>query len=246
MSTLTLRNTKGSPLTYQEGDENFSNLLVAIGGTNSYPYTVPVPSGTGVPVLTNSPTIDTLKISTELRINNSSNTFYVGFKAGSISANKIWTLPTSDGTANQTLKTDGAGNLSWASSASIGNLNYAQTIGTRTTVLSSATFPFTVVSLNITTTGGPVLVTVYGDAENSTASTWGRLALYRGTTKLGTEIQFEGNGASENSPYSCTVIDTPAVGTHTYSMKVTTLAGGNFNFGELEGPVISAVELRYS
>jgi hypothetical protein len=39
---------------------------------------------------------------------------YVGFKApASLSADKIWVLPSADGTAGQFLKTDGAGNLSF-------------------------------------------------------------------------------------------------------------------------------------
>jgi hypothetical protein len=39
---------------------------------------------------------------------------YVGFKApASLSADKIWILPSADGTAGQFLKTDGAGNLSF-------------------------------------------------------------------------------------------------------------------------------------
>jgi hypothetical protein len=43
-------------------------------------------------------------------------TNYVGFKApASLSADKIWILPTADGTAGQFLKTDGAGNLSFDS-----------------------------------------------------------------------------------------------------------------------------------
>lgn len=41
----------------------------------------------------------------------------VGFKAPSpLLAEKIWTLPNADGSANQVLKTDGAGNLSWTTS----------------------------------------------------------------------------------------------------------------------------------
>jgi hypothetical protein len=41
---------------------------------------------------------------------------YVGFKApASLSADKIWILPSADGTAGQFLKTDGAGNLSFDS-----------------------------------------------------------------------------------------------------------------------------------
>ena len=39
---------------------------------------------------------------------------YVGFEApAALSADKIWVLPTADGTAGQYLKTDGSGNLGW-------------------------------------------------------------------------------------------------------------------------------------
>jgi hypothetical protein len=57
MSTLTLRTAKGSPLTNAEVDANFTNLLVALGGVNTSPYTVPTPTGTGNPVLSIAPTI---------------------------------------------------------------------------------------------------------------------------------------------------------------------------------------------
>ena len=59
-------------------------------------------------------TTATLDAGGELRLNNTADTFYVGFKAGTLAANTIWTLPTADGTANQVLKTDGAGNLGWS------------------------------------------------------------------------------------------------------------------------------------
>jgi len=43
-------------------------------------------------------------------------TNYVGFKAPDvIGTNKVWVLPATDGTAGQVLKTDGIGNLGWAS-----------------------------------------------------------------------------------------------------------------------------------
>jgi hypothetical protein len=48
---------------------------------------------------------------TELRFMEGSN--YVGFEAPALSANKIWVLPSADGTADQFLKTDGSGNLSF-------------------------------------------------------------------------------------------------------------------------------------
>ena len=59
MATLTLRTAKGSPLTNAELDANFTNILVAIGGTNISPYTLPTPTGTGNPVLSSSATLST-------------------------------------------------------------------------------------------------------------------------------------------------------------------------------------------
>ena len=42
-------------------------------------------------------------------------TNYVGFQApASIAADVLWTLPATDGTSNQVLKTDGSGTLSWS------------------------------------------------------------------------------------------------------------------------------------
>lgn len=42
---------------------------------------------------------------------------YVGFKAPALTANQIWVLPDADGGANELLKTDGSGNLSWTATA---------------------------------------------------------------------------------------------------------------------------------
>jgi hypothetical protein len=59
----------------------------------------------------------TLNATAELRLADTDSTHYVGFKApGTVTANKIWTLPAADGTAGQALSTDGSGNLSWATS----------------------------------------------------------------------------------------------------------------------------------
>ena len=65
------------------------------------------------PTFTGDVVIDNAK---ELRFHeadgNGSN--YVGFEApATLSADKIWVLPTADGTSGQYLKTDGAGNLGW-------------------------------------------------------------------------------------------------------------------------------------
>ena len=56
-----------------------------------------------------------LSATKELRLADTDSSHYVGFKApGTVTSNKVWVLPAADGTANQVLKTDGSGNLSWA------------------------------------------------------------------------------------------------------------------------------------
>ncbi|MBJ13616.1 MAG: hypothetical protein CMG62_11175, partial [Candidatus Marinimicrobia bacterium] len=59
----------------------------------------------------------------ELRFYEGGN--YVGFEAPSLSADKIWVLPDSDGSSNQVLQTNGSGTLSWAtiSATSVGTLS---------------------------------------------------------------------------------------------------------------------------
>ena len=57
----------------------------------------------------------TLNATKEIRLADTDSTHYVGFKSpATVSTNRIWTLPSADGTANQVLKTDGSGTLSWA------------------------------------------------------------------------------------------------------------------------------------
>jgi hypothetical protein len=119
--------------------------------------------------------------------------------------------------------------------------NYAQTKGGQVTVNAGST-DTTIVSVNITTRGNPILIIVSGDA-NPTAGGWGRLNIYRGTTAVGQLVQYESSAANENVPYSLHVIDVPpAAGTYTYSLKVTELTTQT-GFGESAGPIISVVEL---
>ena len=58
-----------------------------------------------------------LSATKELRLADTDSSHYVGFKSpGTVTANKVWVLPAADGTAGQSLSTDGSGNLSWATS----------------------------------------------------------------------------------------------------------------------------------
>jgi hypothetical protein len=124
-----------------------------------------------------------------------------------------------------------------------GTLNYNQNKGSKVSVPSGSSLPYTIISTSITTNGGPVQVIVSGDA-NPSSSGWGRLSIFRGDTEIGQKVQFESDGGNENNPYCLQVIDTPEEGTHTYSLKLTSQSSTNVDFGEAEGPIISVVELQ--
>ena len=60
----------------------------------------------------------TLNDTAELRLADTDSSHYVGFKApATVSTNRIWTLPSADGTSGQTLSTNGSGTLSWSTPA---------------------------------------------------------------------------------------------------------------------------------
>jgi hypothetical protein len=60
----------------------------------------------------------TLNATAELRLADTDSTHYVGFKSpGTVTTNRIWTLPSADGTSGQTLSTNGSGTLSWSTPA---------------------------------------------------------------------------------------------------------------------------------
>ena len=121
-------------------------------------------------------------------------------------------------------------------------LNYEQATSNKVTVPSAGPFPYTVISQSITTSGGPVQISVSGDANPSSAG-WGRIQLYRDSIAIGKIVQFESSASNENNPYALFFIDNPTTGTYTYSLRVNTVTT-NTEFGETDGPVLSLVELQ--
>jgi hypothetical protein len=69
---------------------------------------------------TASPSFSGLALSNggEFQLYDTGSSNYVGFKAPALSANKVWTLPSADGTSSYCLVTDGSGTLSWAENGS--------------------------------------------------------------------------------------------------------------------------------
>lgn len=61
-----------------------------------------------------------IKTGKSLRLYNTTNTAYVSLKSPTSPANTVYTLPASDGTSGQFLRTNGSGVLSWASAAGAG------------------------------------------------------------------------------------------------------------------------------
>jgi len=55
-----------------------------------------------------------------LALNNAANTFSTTLQSGAVSSNVTFTLPTADGTANQVIRTDGSGNLSFVNDTDTG------------------------------------------------------------------------------------------------------------------------------
>ena len=124
------------------------------------------------------------------------------------------------------------------------SLNYSQT---KSAIVdyTGETKPFTIVSAAITTNGGPVQVIATGDVNPlSSGGGWVRLNLYRDNTEVGQLIQCESAASNENIPYALQVVDTPSAGTYTYSLKFVSGSGGNFQFGEAAGPILTVTELQ--
>lgn len=106
------------------------------------------PNGTGIVRITNDML---LTAAGELRLADTDSSNWVGFKSpGTVAANKVWTLPSTDGSANQVLKTDGSAALGWSTIAvTLGDetssatthypLLQTATSGTATTLYGSST-----------------------------------------------------------------------------------------------------------
>lgn len=106
-----------------------SLTLTTTGSTNvTLPTTGTLATTAGTETLTNktlnSPAVGTaitLNARGEVRFGDADTSNYVGFEApATVSSNQIWVLPAADGSADQVLKTDGSGNLSFVNQSSGG------------------------------------------------------------------------------------------------------------------------------
>lgn len=149
----------------------------------------------------------------ELRMQerHTNGTNYVGIKAPqSVAANTVWTLPGADGTDNQCLKTDGAGQWSWESCTPerlVSDYNWTQTIGSRS---GSGAVTLTFAGTSCPAAGSDTIF-VYRVYESSTPTT------YELATSDGTGTCTRGG--------SGTIVATGVTGTYTNAIATSASAG---------------------
>jgi len=126
---------------------NTTGVLIATGGGGGSPGGSDTQfqynnlgSFAGAANLTTDGANVTIGSANTLRFANLTSTRYVGFRANAIvAANVTWTLPVTDGSSNQFLKTDGTGTLSWGSAATASPiLESYQTISSNYTITSGS------------------------------------------------------------------------------------------------------------
>jgi hypothetical protein len=122
-SALTLTNATGLPVTSGiSGMGTGVATFLATPSSANLASAVTDETGSGSLVFGTAPsftTAITLNATGELRLADTDSSHYVGFKAPeTVSTNRIWTLPSTDGTSGQTLSTNGSGTLSWSTPAS--------------------------------------------------------------------------------------------------------------------------------
>jgi hypothetical protein len=156
--------------------------------------------------------------------------------------------PAGTGTVGQVLTMGGSGVMTWQT---LPTTNYVQTICSTPVSVSNvqtatSSSPKMILSAPpLTTSGNPVQVIVSGDANpTSTISQFVRMQLYRGDLSIGSVVQSESTAINITQAYCLQVIDTPSSGTYVYSLQVVGGNTGNYQFGEVNGPVINVIELR--
>lgn len=124
--------------------------------------------------------------------------------------------------------------------SAVGTVNYFQ--NAVTSPVQITTTNQNIATLTVTSYGNPIFFSAYGDANPIIAGGWVKFYITRDGAKVSNEIQVESSEANENVPYAISFIDDVPAGTYVYAMRVSGLLG-NFNFGEISGPTLTAYEL---
>jgi microcystin-dependent protein len=105
-----------------------------------------------------------VKSQNEIRFNDNDNSNYIGIKAGTLSANQTFTLPTADGSDGQVLKTNGSGQLSFTTLGVPDGVPVGSVFCMATTAVPSG---------YLECDGSDVSRSTYGDLFAAIGTTWG-------------------------------------------------------------------------
>ena len=154
---------------------------------------------------------------------------YIGLRGpASVAASETFTLPTADGTANQCLSTDGAGQWGWSTCGAGGNVNpgdydWSQTI----------TAPGVAGTYTITLTPGPL-----GVSATDTASQYWLV----GTPGSSEAVVSTGTGTCDGTGQTSCTIQITTANSHT---GTTTIASGSVGAQEAINAASGSVTLSY-
>ena len=186
-----------------------------VSGTGFSTYLASPPAIGGTTASTGRFTTLTITSANNLQFNNSANTFSTILKAGANTANATFILPIADGTTGQFLKTDGSGNLSFATGS-----------GTVTSVGGTGTVNGLTLTGTVTTTGN---LTLGGTLDLSSPPAIGGTAASTGAfTTLSASSTVSGTG------FSTYLASPPAIGgTSAAAGSFTTLSASTSVSGVL-------------
>lgn len=108
----------------------------------------------------------------------------------------------------------------------------------------SSDYPTASAELTIETKGRPVFISITGDLNDLTIGAWAKIVFNRDGTDLCQQLA-QGQGTSQNIPFSMNYLDVVEPGTHRYVVTFV-LGGGQCSFAEegvLESPNFTVFEI---
>ena len=156
-------------------DNSVSDVEVTVASLGSK-------AGTASPTFTGNVTINAQG---DIRLADSDSSNYVGFQSpATVASNVVWTLPATDGSANQYLKTDGSGALSWGTDTTTDSTKLPLAGGTMSGDINLGTNDITNGGTITGTFSGNLTGNVTGNASGTAATVTG--AAQTNITSLGT------------------------------------------------------------
>ncbi len=248
--------TGNSPTLEAKGDDTNISLTLSGKGTGEVSVTGNFSADDLITVDGSAGSAGALRLSEDS--NNGSN--YVEVKSpDSLSGNVTFVLPSADGSADQIVKTDGSGNLSFTDNTSGKVLQVVQTVKTDTysTTTTSAT-DITGMSVTITPTNSSNKILILASVNSVASAGWDcTLKLLRGSTEIGsgdsagtrtTGIGVPGHeaGGAYIRNTGITYLDSPSTTSATTYKLQSVIGGGTFYLNRSWTDTDSAIYSRTS